>query len=127
MDETVDDGWALALEASGHTVLAAVAMDDGISHLRDGGIDIVVIDAVDGTGNLPDLVAALERLPDAPPFVLLSASPAAPEISAHLGAAAFLARPCTADEMGEVVRRLSRFRGVPLPHPQFDDEPTRPH
>lgn len=120
-DPNLNDGWCLALEASGHTVLTASATGDGIDRVREGGIDVVVVEPA-GTSNLRELVAELERLPDAPPFVLVSSSPDAPEISARLGAAAFLPKPCTARELDEAVGRIAP---APVEYRERDED-TRP-
>jgi hypothetical protein len=59
---------------------------------------------------------------------LISGSPAAPEISARIGAATFLAKPC---EPGEVVanigRLVGRLRPVRIVEADVDDEPTGPN
>ena len=48
----------------------------------------------------------LDTLPDAPPIVLLSSSPHAPEISARMGAAAFLPKPCDPQDLVQLLSRL---------------------
>ena len=69
-----------------------------------------------------ELARDIEALPDAPPIVLVSVSPVAPEISARIGAAAFLPKPCDAWELVSVVARLV---GALRPVRSFDeDEPT---
>jgi DNA-binding response OmpR family regulator len=121
-DPTLNDGWTLTLEASGHTVLAARATTDGIERVREGGIDVIVVDTEDGGDSLTEFVAELDRLPDAPPFVLVSASPQVPQISARLGAAGFLPKPCDGAEVEQLVKRL-----IPRVSHDVDDEPTQPH
>jgi DNA-binding response OmpR family regulator len=120
-DPELNDGWTLTLEASGHTVLAARATTDGIERVREGGIDIIVVDTEDGGESLTEFVAELDRLPDAPPFVLVSASPQVPQMSARLGAAGFLPKPCESREVDELVKRVAPR----MPH--VEDEPTQPH
>jgi DNA-binding response OmpR family regulator len=120
-DLELTESWALTLEASGHAVLAAQKTADGLMRVREGGVDVVVLDGNGGAG-LSNFVNELQRLPDAPPFVLVSASPDAPEISARLGAAAFLPKPCGSGDLEAVVSRL-------CPPPivdRLDDEPTHP-
>src|SRR5688572_31319407 len=56
---------------------------DAIERAREGGLDVVVLDTSDGDVAVRALVAELERLPDAPPLVLVSESPDAPEMSAQ--------------------------------------------
>lgn len=98
-------------------------MRDALSTIRDGGIDVVVIDAYDPSVGVIELAAALEDLPDTPPLVLISGSPAAPEISARICAAHFLAKPCEPDELvGVVDRLLDHHRPIVV----LDDEPTGP-
>jgi DNA-binding NtrC family response regulator len=115
--------WSAELGIAGHAVLTATAMRDALSTIREGGIDVVVIDAYDPCVGVVELAAALERLPDTPPLVLVSGSPAAPEISARICAAHFLAKPCEPDELVDVVDRLLHHH---RPVVVLDDEPTGP-
>jgi DNA-binding response OmpR family regulator len=115
--------WTADLGEAGHAVLTATAMRDALSTVRDGGIDVIVIDAYDPTHGVVELAESLETLPDTPPLVLLSGSPAAPEISARISAAHFLAKPCEPDELVDVVARLL---GQVRPVLVLDDEPTGP-
>ncbi len=115
--------WSADLGIAGHAVLTATAMRDALMTIREGGIDVVVIDAYDPSVGVIELAAALERLPDTPPLVLISGSPAAPEISARICAAHFLTKPCEPDELVDVVARLlDHHRPVVV----LDDEPTGP-
>ncbi len=119
-DPELGEVWRVTFESSGHTVIAVDAASAGAAQVRGGGIDVVV---VDGAGSeMDDLVDELERLPDAPPLVLVSASPDAPSVSARIGAAAFLTKPCSPGDLDAVVRRLSGG----TPRHQLDDEPTKP-
>jgi DNA-binding NtrC family response regulator len=115
--------WAADLAQAGHAVLTATAMRDALTAIREGGIDVVVIDVYDPCVGVLELAEALETLPDTPPIVLVSGSPAAPEISARICAAHFLAKPCEPDELVDVVARLlGQLRPVLV----LDDEPTGP-
>ena len=62
----------------------------------------------------------LTRLPDPPPFVLISGDPKAPALSAQIGAAAFLVKPCAPDEMSAAIERLMSVPSDDM----FDDGPT---
>jgi len=115
--------WSDGLGIAGHAVLTTSAMRDALSTIREGGIDVVVIDSYDPRIGVVDLAAALERLPDTPPLVLVSGSPAAPEISARICAAHFLAKPCEPDELVDVVHRLLLGHRPVL---VLEDEPTGP-
>ena len=64
--------WSADLGGAGHAVLTATAMRDALSTIREGGIDVVVIDAYDPCVGVVELAAALEHLPDTPPLVLVS-------------------------------------------------------
>jgi DNA-binding response OmpR family regulator len=121
-DSELTDGWSLALEASNHSVLAARTATEGIKRVREGGIDVIVVDGSPGSKAVVNFVSQLDRLPDAPPFILVSSSPDAPEISARLGASAFLPKPCSASELEALVTRLSSA-GVSR---MMDEEPTHP-
>jgi DNA-binding NtrC family response regulator len=114
--------WAAAVIYAGHAVHEASAMRDALPLVREGGIDVVVIDAYD-----PQLVVEvaknIEALPDGPPIVLVSGSPDAPEISVRIRAAVFIAKPC---EASEIVAAIERLLGHTRPVQVFEDEPTGP-
>jgi DNA-binding NtrC family response regulator len=114
-----------ALRDAGHEVIVAFAVKEAVLRLREGGIDVVVIDAYDPRVGIPELARHMETLPDTPPLVLLSGSPYAPEISARIGAAAFIPKPY---EASEVVVAIDRVAGSVRPVRQIDeeDEPTGP-
>lgn len=106
-------------------MIIAFAVREAALRLGEGGIDVVVIDAYDPRVGIPELARQMETLPDAPPLVLLSGSPHAPEISARIGAAAFIPKPY---ESGEVVVAIDRVAGSVRPVRVIDeeDEPTGP-
>jgi CheY-like chemotaxis protein len=116
-----------ALRDANHDVLVAMTMSDAFLRLGEGGIDVIVIDSYDPRVGVVELVRHMETLPDTPPVVLVSASPFAPEISARIGAAAFVPKPV---EPGELVGVLDRLVGQPRPVRTIedfnDDEPTGP-
>lgn len=113
----------VGLREGGHEVLVAQSLRAGLTLVREGGIDAVVLDAYDPRVGVAELAREIESLPDAPPLVLVSGSPHAPEISARIGAAAFVPKPY---EPGELVRVVGRVVGHVRPVRQFDDEPTGP-
>lgn len=110
-----------ALRTARHEVLLAHTMREALLRVSEGGIDVVVIDAYDPRIGVVELAKAMDELPDGPPLVLVSASPHAPEISARIGAAAFLPKPL---EPGELVSLCERLVGGSRPVRAFDDEPT---
>lgn len=122
-DSALNQDWCVAIESVGHTVISAQGVVEGIRRLREGGIDVILVDHWDNESGLADFVSGLARLPDPPPFVLISDSLRAPEVSARMGAAAFIPKPCTTEEIVEVARR---FSAIPV-HSEFDDEATQPH
>jgi DNA-binding response OmpR family regulator len=122
-DVTTSEEWAAALSSSGHAVLAASGMREALRVVREGGIDVVVIDVYDPRAGVLELARGMDALPDAPPIVLISGSPAAPEISARIGAATFLAKPC---EPSEVVTAVGHLLGRLRPVRVLDDEPSGP-
>ena len=122
-DAELHEQWTAALSRSGHEVLPVRELADGVARAREGGIDVVVLDGGSGDGIVRELVAELERLPDAPPLVLVSESPKAPELSAQVGAAGFLPKPCSSEDLVDVVARVASA-SVRI-HP-FDDETTSP-
>jgi DNA-binding response OmpR family regulator len=97
---------AAAIEAAGHSVQVVYSPREALPIARDGGIDVVVIDAYDPRVRIPELAKQIDALPDAPPIVLVSSSPHAPEISARIGATAFLPKPCEPSELVALVDRL---------------------
>ena len=63
----------------GHVVITASNAESGVKLLREGGIDVVIIhhEEVSVTSTL---VAGLEKLPDPPPFVMVSSAVDAPTL-----------------------------------------------
>lgn len=124
-DVTTSEEWAAAMGAHGHSVLTASGMREALRLIREGGIDVVVIDVYDPRAGVIELARGMDALPDAPPIVLISGSPAAPTISARIGAATFLPKPC---EPSEVVTAVERLLGRLRPVRVVEDElpgPTR--
>lgn len=122
-DVAISEAWAAAITAAGHSVLTASGMREALLLVQEGGIDVAVIDVYDPRAGVIELARGMEALPDAPPIILISGSPAAPEISARVGAATFLAKPC---EPGEVVAAVARLVGRVRPVRVVDDGPTGP-
>ena len=101
----------------------ASATKEALALMREGGIEVVVIDSQDPRAGVIELARGIEALPDVPPIILLSGSPHAPEISARIGVAVFVAKPCDPAEVVSVVNKLfSRLHPVR----KFEDEPTGP-
>ena len=93
------------LRDAGHEVLVAVTTREAFLRVSEGGIDVIVVDAHDPRGGPVELARSLNALPDAPPIVLVSGSPFAPEISARIGAAAFLPKPCEPNDLLAIAER----------------------
>lgn len=120
-DTITSDAWSAAIAASGHSVLTASGMREALRVVRDGGIDVVVIDAYDPRAGVVELARGMHALPDAPPIILISESPDAPTVSVRIGAATFVPKPCEPDEVVAAVERLlSHGRALPF----VEDEPT---
>lgn len=118
---TTSDEWAAALAASGRSVLAASGTREALRLVREGGIDVIVIDVYDPRAGVLELARAMEALPDAPPILLISGSPEAPQISVRIGVAMFLPKPCEPSEVVAAVGQLlDRLRPVWI----IEDEPT---
>ena len=98
--------WRAELSSRGFQVICAAGVQSGIRRVRHGDIDAILVDDADVSA----LVDELELLPDSPPFVWLSSSPAAPRRSVEVGAAAFFAKPCDDDDVQAIVERLAMFR-----------------
>jgi DNA-binding NtrC family response regulator len=122
-DPETRDRLGHALRDARQEVLHAFTPGEAIGMIRDGGIDLVVLDSLDPRVGVVDLVKSIDELPDGPPIVLVSASPFAPEISARIGAAAFVPKPLDPDE---IVRLVGRLVGGLRQVRSFDDEPTGP-
>nr|HEX4313986.1 response regulator [Kofleriaceae bacterium] len=122
--------WGEALRSDAHDLAIAGTTREALEMVREGGIDVVVIDCYDPRVGVLELARNLEALPDAPPVVLVSSSPFAPDISVRIGAAAFVAKPCDPSEVGEAAHRLlgdvRPVRMVPV-ESAVDDEPTGPN
>lgn len=120
-DAATSDEWAAAIAASGHSVLIASGMREALRMVREGGFDVVVIDAYEPRAGVVELARGMNALPDAPPIVLVSESPAAPRVSVRIGAATFVPKPC---EPGEVATAVGRLLGRVRPLFVVEDEPT---
>jgi CheY-like chemotaxis protein len=116
--------WAAAFTGAGHEVTAVSAMRDALPVIREGGIDVLVLDVYDPRVGVVELARNLELLPEAPPIILVSGSPHAPELSARIGAAMFVPKPC---EAAEVVAAAERVSGRMRPVLVVEDEPTGPN
>jgi DNA-binding NtrC family response regulator len=111
------------MDSAGHSVLTASGLREALGMIREGGIDVVVIDVYDPRGGVLELARRMNALPDGPPIVLVSGSPAAPTFSARIGAATFVPKPC---EPSEVVTAVSRFLGRLRPVLIVEDDPIGP-
>jgi DNA-binding NtrC family response regulator len=112
------------MREAGHEVLLAITLREAYLRISEGGIDAVVVDSYDPRIGVVDLARSMNALPDAPPIVLVSTSPHAPEISARIGAMAFLPKPLETSELVAVVDRLT---SDVRPVRNFEDEdPTGP-
>lgn len=116
--------WRNLWSGFGHDVVVLDSIDSAVHHLREGGIDLIILDTHDSLGSMSQLLASMNRLVDAPPLLLISDSPTAPEISARIGAAGFLPKPC---EGSEVLREINRLVGPPRANFTMEDEPTDQH
>lgn len=120
-DTIMSEAWSAAIAACGHDVLTAGGMREALMTVRDGGIDVVVIDAHDPRAGIVELAHGMNALPDTPPIILISDSPAAPRLSVRIGAAAFVAKPC---EPEEVIAAIGRLLGQVRP-PFFSEDELR--
>jgi DNA-binding NtrC family response regulator len=114
---------AHALGSVGHAVVAAATAGSALEQLRDGGIDMAIVHYTGGV-QLEAFATGLSRLPDPPPYLLLSAEVDGPTMSARFGAVEFVARPVRAEELMRLVDRILAGRSTPQ---TFDDVPTRPN
>jgi CheY-like chemotaxis protein len=115
------DRLGATVRGAGHEVVGAVTAADAFSRTSEGGIDVII---VDDPSIATELARTLQALPDPPPVVLVSSSPRAPEISAHIGAAAFLPQPFDPDELMRVIARHVEPRPVRSFAEFPDDEQT---
>jgi DNA-binding NtrC family response regulator len=116
-DPDTRDRLGSAMRDAGHEVLVAITSREAFLRVSEGGIDAVVVDSYDPRVGVVELAKNFNALPDAPPVVLVSASPHAPEISARIGAAAFLPKPL---DPAELVTALARLVGEVRPVRQID-------
>jgi DNA-binding NtrC family response regulator len=112
-----------AIESAGHEPVIATTAERGVDILREGGIDLAVIHYTDGM-HMEIIAKGLERLPDPPPFLLVSSAVDAPSKSAHYGAAEFVATPYSKEELLAVIARVLAERNAPH---EFEEVPTRPN
>jgi DNA-binding NtrC family response regulator len=123
-DPQLKESWTQTLVSRGYDVLAVSGVINGVERAREGGIDVVVVDSYDGSGGVADFVAELDRLPDAPPVILVSGSPKGPQLSVHIGAAGFLTKPCEAEDLAAAVQRVASV--TVRPRPARGDDETGP-
>jgi len=116
-DPDTRDRLGSAIRDAGHEVLVALTAREAFLRVSEGGIDAVIVDSYDPRVGIVELSNNINALPDAPPLMLVSASPHAPEISARIGAAAFLPKPL--DTM-QLVTALSRVFGEVRPMRHID-------
>jgi DNA-binding NtrC family response regulator len=103
-----DEPWTPDLEDLGYTVLYAEEPIQALVHVRTARVDCVLINTpTEACESVTEFVQTLTKELQAPPFVLVSSSPSAPTYSAKLGAAAFVPKPCCADELEHVLARMS--------------------
>ena len=105
-DVELREAWRRELELDRHAIIVASTAASGLERLREGGIDLVLVD-LEVAGGIGPLLAGLERLPDAPPLVLISGKIEAPALSARVGAAAFVTKLDALEELAAVVRRVA--------------------
>jgi len=123
-DPETRDQLGSAMREAGHEVLLAITLSEAFLRISEGGIDAVVVDSPDPRVGVVELARSMNNLPDAPPLVLVSTSPYAPEISARIGATAFLPKPC---EPSELVAIIDRLASDVRPVRNFEEEePTSP-
>lgn len=129
-DPDTRDQLGRALREAGHEVIVAFVIREALLRLKEGGIDAVLFDAYDPRVGVPELARHMDLLPDAPPLVLISGSPHAPEISVRVGAAAFIPKPYEPSELLATIDRIANgTRPVKLiDEEDLDDEeePTSP-
>lgn len=117
-DPETRDRLGSAMRDAGHEVIMALTMREAFLRVSEGGIDVVVVDSYDPRVGIVELARNMDTLPDAPPVLLVSASPHAPEISARIGAASFIPKPF---ESSEVIASISRIVGDVRPTRVIDD------
>jgi DNA-binding response OmpR family regulator len=123
-DPDTRDHLGSAMREAGHEVLVATSTREAFLRVSEGGIDAVVVDSFDPRVGVVELARTMDALPDAPPLILISPSPFAPEISARIGAAVFLPKPVDSTELVAV---MGRVVGEVRPVRNFEDEdPTGP-
>jgi DNA-binding NtrC family response regulator len=123
-DPETRDRLGSAMGEAGHEVIIAITLREAYLRVSEGGIDAVVVDSFDPRVGVIELARSMNALPDAPPIVLVSPSPYAPEISARISAVGFLPKPC---EPSELVALVDRIASDVRPVRNFEDEePTGP-
>lgn len=118
-DPTLRGDWEQGLADGGHDVAVTTTAASAVSRLRAERIEVLVVD-YEVAGGIGPLAEALPHLRDAPPLILVGAAVEAPVVSAHLGAAAFVPKPCGGAELAMVVTHQA-----PMPVP-MDEVPTAP-
>ena len=116
-DTALREEFCSVMESNGIAAIPADVAALAIERLREGGIDVAVVD-FEMDGELEKLASGMQSLPDPPQLVLVSSSVQAPTLSARLGAAAFVPKPCSGQDLYDVVNGL--IIGRPKPN-AFDE------
>jgi DNA-binding NtrC family response regulator len=99
-DETIREALLVTLEAEGFVAEGVGSLRDARAALARGTMSVVVLDLMLPDGRADELLAELAETRDAPPTVLVSASPDAPEIARRFGIAC-MAKPFDLDHLLE--------------------------
>jgi DNA-binding NtrC family response regulator len=112
---------ANTIARAGYEPVVAPCAQTGVEQLREGGIDLAIVHYSE-TMQMDVLVGGLERLPDPPPLLMVSASVDAPLASARYGAAGFVAWPSAPDDLMTAVQSLLTSQASA----DFEEFPTLP-
>jgi len=115
-DETIREALLVTLEAEGFAAEGVGSLQDARIALARKRPTVVVLDLMLPDGRADELLAELAAATNAPPTVLVSASPEAPEVARRFGIAC-MAKPFDLDHLLDALNHAVAQRGCPSSPP----------
>jgi DNA-binding response OmpR family regulator len=115
-DETIREALLVTLDAEGFVAEGVGSLRDARAALARQRPTVVVLDLMLPDGRADELLAELAGASNAPPTVLVSASPEAPEVARRFGIAC-MAKPFDLDHLLDALNRAIAQRSHPSSPP----------
>jgi DNA-binding response OmpR family regulator len=118
-DETIREALLVTLEAEGFVAEGAGSLTEARAALARNRPTVVVLDLMLPDGRADELLSELAAATNAPPTVLVSASPDAPEVARRFGIAC-MAKPFDLDHLLDALNHAVLHRRNPSSQPPSD-------